>query len=82
MQGKSATQAPKSNCTYASKFSLKPGEKSTSSTPCTNRPIVCTICNTVVWSYMMTSHYSQVNDGVKCPLSMTVEERELVLGKK
>ena len=30
-------------------------EKSTSSSPCTNRPVVCTICNTVVWSYIMTS---------------------------
>ena len=81
-RGKSATQAPKSNCPHASKFSLKPAEKSTSSSPCTNRPVVCIICHTVVWSYMMASHYSQVHNGVPCPLSVTVEEREMVLGKK
>ena len=81
-RGKSATQAPKSNCSYTSKFSLKPAEKCTSSSPCTNHPVVCTISDTVVWSYMMTSHYSQVHDGVSCPLTVTAEEREMVWGKK
>ena len=74
-RGKSATHA-------LSKLSLKPAEKYTISCPGKKRPVVCIICDTVVWSHMMISNYSQVHDGITCPLSLTVDESELVWGKK
>ena len=80
--GTSATLSSKSNCTHFSKFSLKAAEKSTKSSPCTNRPISCTVCHVVVWSYSLSGHYKQVHQEVVPPVMVPDEEKNLVLSKK
>ena len=77
-----ATLSAQANCTYISKFSLKAAEKTTKSSPCTNRPVSCPVCNTVVWSYMMGPHYSHVHPEKTLCTSVTSEERDMVLKKK
>ena len=56
-RGKTAIAAAESNCTYMSKFSLKSAEKSTKTGPCTNRPVPCSVCKVITWSYSLPSHY-------------------------
>ena len=50
-KGKTAALVPGSNCEYLGKFSLKSAEKSTKSGPCKNRPVACSVYNTVQWTY-------------------------------
>ncbi|KAG8701486.1 hypothetical protein FRC09_005338 [Ceratobasidium sp. 395] len=49
-----------SDCPFADKFSYKPAQKSTRTSPCTNRPILCEYAGcpkfTYVWSYNMRQH--------------------------
>ena len=81
-RGATATLSAKSNCAYRSKFSLKAAEKVTKSSPCTNRPVSCHMCNTVVWSYMMDSHYGHVHPNEPLCKLVTSEERDMVLKTK
>ena len=48
-----ASQVVSSNCDDNVKFSLKSAEKLTKSSPCSNRPVICSLCKTktVNWSY-------------------------------
>ena len=55
--GKNANKGVASNCKYFLRFSLRPAESSTKNKPCTNRPIECKICKTVLWSYNIEPHY-------------------------
>jgi len=49
---------PKSNdCPYDVKFNLYCASRSSRFSPCTNRPIECSLCKLVVWSYCMKAHY-------------------------
>ena len=58
-RGKTATRVVSSHCEYRKKFSLKSAEKCTKSSPCTNRPVTCPLCNTVHWSYNMVFHMKE-----------------------
>ena len=40
-----------------SKFSLKSKKKRTKTGPCTNRPVPCSVCKVITWSYSLPSHY-------------------------
>ena len=55
--GKTASKIISSNCDYKVKFSLEAAEKSTKSSPCTNRPVSCPVCNMILWSCNMYDHY-------------------------
>ena len=81
-RGATATLSANSNCAYRSKFSLKAAEKVTKSSPCTNRPVSCPMCNIVVWSYMMDSHYIHVHPNETLCILVTSEERDMVLKTK
>jgi hypothetical protein len=59
--GKSATLGPASGCPYFRPFSLKAAAKSSKSTPTTNRPVPCTLCNKTLWSYNIPIHYKQLH---------------------
>ena len=49
-RGKTASKIISSDCEYRVKLSLKAAEKSTKSSPCTNRPVTCNLCNVTEWS--------------------------------
>ena len=55
-RGKTASKIISSDCEYRVKLSLKAAEKSTKSSPCTNRPVTCSLCNVTEWSYNMLGH--------------------------
>ena len=55
-RGKTTSKIISSNCEYKVKFSLKAAEKSSKSSPCTNRPVNCHLCKVVKWSYNMLGH--------------------------
>ncbi len=57
-KGINKTLGLKSDCKFYVKFSLKSAEKCTKNSPCTNRPVKCSICDQVYWSYNMKSHYT------------------------
>merc|ERR1711957_273015 len=48
-------------------YSLGSAAKCTVASPCTNRPIKCTICNKVVWSYSMADHFKDKHSRVQMP---------------
>ena len=58
--GKNATEGipDASMCTYGAKFNLKSACTSSKKTPCTNRPIRCSVCQCVFWSYNILFHFS------------------------
>ena len=55
--------------------------KGSGQNPATNHPRACAVCNSVVWSFSMESHYAGSHAGTPCPVSECVlgEERERVL---
>ena len=72
---------PKSNCSYFFTFNLKPTSNGSIRSPCTNRPIVCEICNECIWSYNINYHYQSkhnLND-VPNELKITEDEKKRVL---
>ena len=82
-RGKHSTKVPYSNCKYYVKFSLKASEKSTQSGPCTNRPIVCPVCDVVHWSYNLEAHMVTKHpeaEAVNCKIEQG--EVKLVTSKK
>ena len=68
------TFVPDSNCKIFKKFSLASAKTSTSSSPCTNRPVVCSICKVVYWSYSLNKHYEQKHSGSTFPETISDEE--------
>jgi hypothetical protein len=53
---------PESSCPNFFKFNYKAAEKSTNTSPCTNRPILCqlfSICKKHVWTYNLSLHYKE-----------------------
>jgi len=77
-RGKTATMIPGSNCEYLCKFSLKSAEKSTKSGPCTNRPVVCSICSTVQWSYNLPIHFRAKHSDHPIPARASDEETKFM----
>mgnify|MGYP001386450823 CR=1 FL=1 len=41
-----------------------PAACSPTKTPCTNRPIKCTVCSAAVWSYSMAAHFEKKHVGM------------------
>ena len=77
-RGKTATLVPSANCEYLCKFNIKSAEKSTKSGPCTNRPVTCSVCKTVQWSYNLPHHYRVKHSDHPIPARMNQEEREFM----
>ena len=77
-RGKTATLIPGSNCEYFSKFSIKSSEKSTKSGPCTNRPVSCSVCKTVQWSYNLSAHFRIKHRDYPIPTNISEEERKFM----
>lgn len=77
-RGKTMTMIPGSNCAYQVKFSLKSAEKSTKSSPCTNRPITCEHCKTVQWSYNLPKHCKEKHSDYPIATTITDEEKKLL----
>lgn len=78
-RGKSATWGPHSDCKYFKAFALKPSASFSKSSPCTNRPVNCTICDETYWSYNIYIHYNEKHSGVECPFLINEEEKSFVL---
>ena len=76
--GKTAILVPDGNCEYLSKFSIKSVERSTKSGPCTNRPVSCRICKTVLWSYNLPIHYRVKHGDHPIPTRIRQEERNFM----
>lgn len=53
------TLGPYSKCQFFCSFSLKAESKSSTQTPCTNRPVICSQCKECCWSYNLELHYSK-----------------------
>ena len=68
------TLIPESNCPYKMKFSLASASKSTVTGPCTNRPVLCSICKVVYWSYSYKKHYEDKHSDYTCPITVTDAE--------
>ena len=78
--GKNANKGVASNCKYFNRFSLKPAETSTKNKPCTNRPVECDLCKTVLWSYNIESHYHVNHFGEDIPSMITQLEIQRIIG--
>ena len=59
-------------------ISQKSAEKSTKSSPCTNRPITCEHCKTVQWSYNLPKHCKEKHSDYPIPTTITDEENKLL----
>ena len=77
-RGKTATMIPGSNCEYVCKFDLKSAEKSTKSGPCTNRPVVCSICSTIHWSYNLPIHFCLKHSDHPIPARASDKEKKFM----
>ena len=64
-----------SDCKYNFAFSLKAASKISKTSPCTNRPIECSICKRVYWSYNMMCHYKISHPNIDYPILVTTEEQ-------
>ena len=77
-RGKTATLVPGGNCEYLCKFNIKCAEKSTKSGPCTNRPVNCSVCKTVQWSYNLSNHFHVKHRDHPMPTRISQEERKFM----
>jgi hypothetical protein len=78
-KGKNATWGPFSDCKYFKSFALKSSTNLSKNTPCSNRPVNCSICNETYWSYNISIHYNEKHSSVECPFIIKDEEKNLVL---
>ena len=76
--GKNSPLCPLSNCIYFQKFSLKAAEKSTTNSPCTNRPVECVICKLIIWSYNIKIHYDRIHTGIQIPFMISDDEKKRI----
>jgi hypothetical protein len=79
--GKNSTYGPWSDCSYFYGFSLKSAEKASTTNPCTNRPVACSICSEVYWSYNLTNHHAEKHSNVLVPEMITQCETKVLLQK-
>lgn len=78
-KGKNKIFKASSDCKFAFAFSLKAASKISKNTPCTNRPIECSICKRVYWSYNIMCHYKISHPNLDPPILVTDEEKNKVL---
>jgi hypothetical protein len=71
-----------SDCKYFININLKSAAKSTKYSPCTNRPIKCTICDGVYWSYNMHLHFSEDHPNINFPNQLQISDEEIKAVKK
>ena len=64
--GTKATPKPQHQCKLVGeiKYALASAAKSNRHTPCTNRPVKCTVCAVTVWSYSMAQHFEAKHAGM------------------
>ena len=58
--GRLSVNRDKSNCPNLVRFNYKSAAQSTASSPCSNVPIICSLCpagSLAVWTYSLHSHY-------------------------
>ena len=79
MTGVKANNGPESkDCPYFYKFSLGSAGKSSKYSPCTNRPVACTLCNgSAIWSYNMKYHYETVHKNSTLPSEFIIPDSEI-----
>ena len=58
-------------------YGLLSAAKVSANAPCTNRPVKCLVCSTIVWSYSMEAHYAKRHPAV----TMNPEVKEAVARK-
>ena len=82
--GVKANNGPESkDCPYFYKFSLGSAGKSSKYSPCTNRPVACTLCNeSAIWSYNMKYHYETVHKNSTLPSEFIIPDSEIKNVKK
>ena len=69
-----------SDCEYYHIFNFKSDyEKVVPSNPCTNRPVICEICQGTYWTYNMKIHYEQSHNHITVPKYVSDQERVAVL---
>jgi hypothetical protein len=71
-RGSYKTLGPSSDCKYFYQFSLGAAMKSSKYSPCTNRPVECSIClskkkNFICWSYNLVVHYKDQHPSTEPP---------------
>ena len=84
MTGVKANNGPESkDCPYFYKFGLGSAGKSSKYSPCTNRPVACTLCNgSAIWSYNMKYHYETVHKNSTLPSEFIIPDSEIKNVKK
>jgi hypothetical protein len=81
-KGTGKSSNPESSCPNFFKFNYKSAEKSTLTSPCTNRPVICSLfsfCKKHVWTYNLVWHYrenhpTETMDAVTATLIPTNDE--------
>ena len=67
------TVKPLHQCQHVGKleYDLGPAAKVSTTTPCTNRPIMCSVCSDVtVWTYSLAKHFETLHPGIAMPPDM------------
>jgi hypothetical protein len=73
---------PHSNCTYINHFNLGSVERTSKHSPCSNRPVLCRVCQQIVWSYNLTYHYKIKHGRITEEFNVSTKERIAVLNTK
>ncbi len=84
--GSRKTLGPNSNCSHFYGFSLKAAAKMTESSPCTNRPVKCDLCEQIYWSYNIQYHFDIMHANPSFPTDqlekLKINEEKLKVLKK
>ena len=74
---------PHSTCTHVYFFNLASVEKTSKHSPCSNRPVVCRVCQQVIWSYNMGHHYKTKHGRTDTTeFDVSLDEKKAVLNLK
>ena len=57
-------------------------DKNSKHSPCSNRPLLCRVCQQIVWSYNLTYHYKIKHDRIREEFNVSIKERIAVLNTK
>ena len=64
------------DCLYFCNFSLKPASKSSTRSPCINRPINCPNFSKIIWSYNAINHYKEDYPVNEIPSILLIDDIE------
>ena len=68
-------------------YDLKPAAKVTTTTPCTNRSIMCSICGFGLWTYSLKTHFQKehasdpIPEAMRAAMTLGTHEREWMVIK-